>query len=146
MPTRTMLAIALVLLVSLAGCSKRFVKLSENEVNQADKAQATEVGNTLLHKLQASQFYPLGEEVSPKMRQTFTPGEQAAAWAAIVQRYGEFQHMVYAQTWGSRDGRDTRIYRFRGTFGKGQPEVRVVINAQGQLDGLWIKDWKEGVE
>jgi len=138
--------LVILLALGIAGCSKRFVRLSESEVNKTDMRHAQEVAGALILKMQASQFYPLGEEATHRMRESFTPGEQNSAWRQIHDLYGDYQSMRYVETWASRDGLNHRIYRFRGSFSDGQPEVRVVMDAQNKLAGLWIKDWKEGVE
>ncbi|MCD4829575.1 MAG: DUF3887 domain-containing protein [Candidatus Cloacimonetes bacterium] len=147
MPRRTYFVLALVAIVMLAGCAKRYVKLTQSEVKDTEIAHATQIANDLILKMQASQFYPLGDEATARMRHSFTPGEQVIAWKQILDLYGDFQGMEYVHTWASRDGLNMRIYRFRGDFSKGaRPEVRVVMDNDGLLAGLWIKDWKEGVE
>jgi len=141
------LSLVLFITLLLTACSNRFVKIGDNEVQPKDREQARDLARDLTLKLQASQFYPLGDEATPHYRQTFTPGEQAAAWQQIHDRYGDFKFLTYQQTWVSRDGTNMRVYRFRGVFsGDAEPEIRITMDGDKKLAEYKVLDWKDEME
>lgn len=62
--------------------------------------------------------------------------------------YGDFLSVDYAETWVPTDSSLLANYRFRGRFSKSaaRPEIRVVIDGEGKLAGLWLKPWNARIQ
>ncbi|MDD2708334.1 MAG: hypothetical protein PHV34_10015 [Verrucomicrobiae bacterium] len=134
--------------VILAGCSKlkpAFRKLAAAEVDANQKAVAEQVATKLLEGWRAGKFEALGEEATLSMRKTFTAELQKSSYQEITGLFGEFKSMQYVESWAPNDGTLSVIHRFKASFAKSPatPEIRVVLDGNGKLSGLWLKPWED---
>lgn len=120
-------------------------KLPENQVNTALRDASREFAASYLERSKAGEFEPLGGQATDELRAGLTPEKQAASHAAITAEVGEYESLEYVATYRIADEPGTTIFRFRGTFTGGRPEIRVVRNADGKVSGLWIKPWKDEI-
>lgn len=131
----------------VAGCSSQFRKLPESKVDNEMKSVAQRIATNILEANRAGQFEPLGDEASPAMQKALTPKKQEDAYKNIKGMFGDFKSMEYVETWLPKDGTLLTIYRFKGIYTSGaMPEIRVVMDGEGKLSGLWIKPWRSGIK
>lgn len=136
------------LAVLIAGCGSDFRKLPENEVDPGMRASAQELVTQLLTSWREGKFAPLGEEATLAMRSGLSPETQEQAYEQFKGMFGDFESMDYAETWVPADGSTLFIFRFKGRFTNTEatPEIRVVLDGQGKLSGLWVKPWKSRIQ
>ncbi len=81
------------------------------------------------------------DEATAGMVSALPPENQEKIWKEqIYPAYGEFGRLSYKETYMAGGN---HIFRFRGAFEKGSPEVRVVISPEGLVTGFWIRPWSE---
>ncbi len=132
---------------TIAGCSSQIRKLSESKVDTEMKSRAQRITTNILELNRDGQFEPLGDEVSPAMREALTPEKQKEVYQNIKGMFGDFQSMDYVETLVPADGSLLTIYRFRGNYSSSvKPEIRVVIDGEGRLAGFWIKPWRAKIQ
>lgn len=131
-----------VLALALLGCNRAMDRVLETNVDSVQKALAQETGMKLHERCKSGKFEPLGDEATPAMREGLTPDKQKAACESMRAMFGDFQSLTYAETWRVQG---LNVYRFKGKFSKTSdtPEIRVVLDAQSKLSGLWVKPWND---
>ncbi len=140
----TVLALAMM----TAGChllDSGFVKVPETEVDVNKKKRAWLIGTKILDSQKAGKFKPLGKESTLAMQKGLSVEKQKESYESIKGMYGDFVAMDYAETWKPKDGSLMMIYRFKGRFSKSdaRPEIRVVMDGNDKLAGLWLKPWND---
>ena len=147
---RTIVATCLICLTALAvgGCKSSFRKLPESEVDAGMKLVAERVATKIFESERDGLFEPLGDEATAAVRSGLPPEVLKESYESIKGMYGDFQSMEYAETWVPTDGSLLVIYRFRGRFSKSDamPEIRVVMDGEGKLAGLWLKPWNARIQ
>jgi len=121
-------------------------KLPESQVNQALRDASLEFARSYLERRTAGVFEPLGRQATEEMRTALTPEVQQQTHAELQARFGEFQSLDYVEAYRLESVPGNTVFRFRGTFGKGRPEVRVTRNADGLVSGFWIKPWRQDLD
>ena len=68
------------------------------------------------------------------------PEKQRQSWEVIRATFGEYRSLEFAEL---VELPGFHVYRFKATFSKGgsRPEVRVVLDTQNKVSGLWCKHW-----
>jgi len=104
------------------------------------KAKASDLGTNILLSYEKGKYKLLGEEATEEMRLGLTIEKQKEAHEAIKNVYDAFKSMDYVETWINKD-KSLHIFRFKGNFtaGDSKPEIRVVLDNNGKLAGLWLK-------
>ncbi len=91
-------------------------------------------------------FEALGpEEATGDFRRGFTEESQRRSHQTIRQLFGAFEGLDFVETRSTEDQPHLLIHRFKGRYGaaSGPLEVRVVLDLEGKLAGLWIKPWQD---
>ncbi len=117
-------------------------KISPDQIDAAERAQAEEVASVTLTAWMDGQFQPLGDEFSEPMRTKLRPDAQERSATTLKGIFGEYRSIEFAEAWTLNE---VTIYRFKGTFTKGQPEVRVNMDKQGKVGGFWCRYWADDV-
>jgi len=121
-------------------------KLPEDQVNTALRDASREFANDYLERCKAGRFEVLGNQATDELRAALTPELQQRAHADITSLAGEYRSLTYVETYRIEGEPVTTVFRFRGTFSAGRPEVRVVRDAEGKVSGLWIKPWQDSLD
>jgi len=135
--------------VFILGCAKpEFHRLSEADVDAKIKEKSLQIATSLLEAQRNGQFETLGDEATASMQKLLTPEKQQDVYENLKGMYGDFDSLEYAESWIPTDGTLLKIYRFKGHFSKSKtmPEIRVVMDGEGKLAGLWIKPWKAKIQ
>ena len=145
----------LYLLAFLAGCSgiseetidllsPDYDRISEEEVDSLMVAAASSIGDEYFRRCERGEFEPFGNEATTRMRQALTPERQEEAWEEISGIYGDYESIRFDSVWEPIDGTKLTIYRFRARFTdvKPDPELRIILDGNGKLSGLWVKPWR----
>lgn len=121
-------------------------RVGESDVDPDARASAESLATRLLSEWRDGRHEPLGDEANERMRESLHPDAQREAYEAVRNEFGDFESVDYVETVAPRNGASLRVYRFRGTFtGATRPEVRVVLDGDGKLSGLWVKPWSASV-
>ncbi len=110
---------------------------------------AAQLATRILQSHEQGRFETLGpEEATESFRNGFTAEVQRRSHQAIRQRYGAFEGLDYVETRSLEAQPHLLVHRFRGRYGAASraPEVRVVLDREGRLAGLWIKPWQEQMQ
>jgi hypothetical protein len=118
-------------------------KLPEDQVNTALRDASQGFAADYLEQRKAGRFEVLGNQVTDELRAALTPQLQRESHAAITAEVGDYESMTYVETYRITGEPGTMIFRFRGDFTRGRPEIRVVRDAEGKVSGFWIKPWRD---
>lgn len=117
---------------------------------QSDQRQlAAQLAIRILEGHEQGRFEALGpEEATEGFRTGFTPESQRQNHQTIRQLFGAFEGLDYVETRFMDSQPHLLIHRFKGRYGAAPnvPEVRVVLDRDGKLAGLWIKPWQEQMQ
>ena len=88
------------------------------------------------------------EEAIEDFRTGFTAEVQRHNHQTIRQLYGAFEGLDYIETRSMDSHPHLLIHRFKGRYSTASsvPEVRVVLDRDGRLAGLWIKPWQDEMQ
>ncbi len=118
-------------------------------VRSDQHALAAQLATRILQGHEQGRFEALSpEEATEDFRKGFTPENQRRNHQTIRQLFGAFEGLDYIETRFMDSQPHLLIHRFRGRYGATtqQPEVRVVLDHDGGLAGLWIKPWKDQMQ
>ncbi len=110
---------------------------------------AAQLATRILQSHEQGRFETLGpEEATEGFRSGFTAEVQRRSHQAVRQLFGEFEGLDYVETRFIEAQPHLLIHRFRGRYGAASraPEVRVILDREGRLAGLWIKPWQEQMQ
>lgn len=117
---------------------------------QSDQRQlAAQLATRILEGHEQGRFEALGpEEATEGFRHGFTAEAQRQNHQTIRQLFGAFEGLDYIETRFMDSQPHLLIHRFKGRYGAASnvPEVRVVLDRDGKLAGLWIKPWQEQMQ
>jgi Protein of unknown function (DUF3887) len=121
-------------------------KLNPDEVDSTRVETALGFVEKYMKSCKAEQFEKLGDEVADEMRNNLTPELQQQGMKALSARFGEYQLAEYVEAWRTAEDPDSTVFRFRGTYSKGdKPEIRVVLRKDNKVTGFWIKPWRDSM-
>jgi hypothetical protein len=124
----------------------KFVKIAPDQVDEAGRKAAEDFARSYEESRKAGVFEPLGDEATAEMRAALTPEKQQQGQQSITANIGEFQSLEYVEAWRRVAGTQSTIYRLRGKFTKGEPEIRVVHDTAGKVSGFWVRPWRDSLE
>ena len=104
---------------------------------------AAQLATQILQAHEQGRFETLGPEATEGFRKAFTPEVQRHSHQKLQQLFGAFEGLDFVETRSIESQPHLLIHRFRGRYSTASPEVRVVLDQDGKLAGLWIKPWQE---
>ena len=105
---------------------------------------AAQLATQILQAHEQGRFEALGpEEAIESFRKAFTAEIQRHSYQQIRQLFGTFEGLDFVETRSIESQPHLLIHRFKGRYSTASPEVRVVLDQDGKLAGLWIKPWQE---
>ena len=104
-----------------------------------------QLATQILQAHEQGRFEALGPEATESFRKAFTAEVQRHSYQQIRQLFGAFEGLDFVETRSIESQPHLLFHRFRGRYGSASqaPEVRVVLDRDGKLVGLWIKPWQE---
>ena len=105
--------------------------------------QAAQLTTQILQAHEQGRFEALGPEATESFRKAFTAEIQRHSYQQLRQLFGTFEGLDFVETHSIENQPHLLIHRFRGRYSTASPEVRVVLDQDGKLVGLWIKPWQE---
>ena len=111
--------------------------------------RAAQLTTRILQGYEQGRFEALSpEEATEGFRVGFTAEVQRQNHQAIRLMFGAFEGLDYIETRYMDSQPHLLIHRFKGRYGAASrpPEVRVVLDRDGRLAGLWIKPWKDELQ
>ena len=115
-------------------------------VQSEQRHLAAQLATQILQAHEQGRFETLGpEDATEKFRRAFTAEVQRHSHQNIRQLFGAFEGLDFVETRSIENQPHLLVHRFRGRYGAASqaPEVRVVLDRDGKLAGLWIKPWQE---
>ena len=105
---------------------------------------AEQLATQILQAHEQGRFEALGpEEATESVRKGFTAEIQRHLHQKNRQLFGTFEGLDFVETRFTESQPHLLAYRFKGRYSTVSPEVRVVLDQDGKLAGLWIKPWQE---
>ena len=111
--------------------------------------RAAQLTTRILQGYEQGRFETLSsEEATELFRTGFTAEVQRQNHQTIRLMFGAFEGLDYVETRFMESQPHLLIHRFRGRYGAASrsPEVRVVLDRDGRLAGLWIKPWQDEMQ
>jgi hypothetical protein len=132
--------------IVVAQTSPAFEPVPESKIDKAQKDKAAQIATTTLNNWFKGQFAPLSDDFTSQMKENLTPEAQKLAIADIKAKLGDLQSAELAEAVVSPSMPGIVVYRFKGRFSKETGEVRVVLDKQGKVVGLWVKPWQDKMQ
>lgn len=107
---------------------------------------AAQLTTQILQAHEQGRFAALGPEATESFRKAFTAEIQRHSYQQIRQLFGTFEGLDFVETRSIESQPHLQVHRFRGRYSAASPEVRVVLDQDGKLVGLWIKPWQEQMQ
>ena len=123
-------------------------KLNENELNKENAKFTENFGRNFLTALKNNTAYVFAGEATDVIEKQMTPENQKLLYKQLMDGFGDFVSLAYAETWKMNDGtQDFYIYRLQAVFNKTDQkmEFRVVLDKADKIAGLWVAPWKESL-
>ena len=116
-------------------------------VQSEQRHLAAQLATRILQAHEQGRFEALGpEEATDKFRRAFTPEVQRHSHQSIRQLFGTFEDLDFVETRSLESQPHLLVHRFKGRYSTASPEVRVVLDQDGKLTGLWIKPYQEQMQ
>lgn len=115
-------------------------------VQSEQRHQAAQLATQILQAHEQGRFEALGPEATEGFRKAFTAEVQRHSYQQFRQLFGTFEGLDFVETRSIGSQPHLRIHRFRGRYSIASPEVRVVLDQDGKLAGLWIKPYQEQMQ
>ncbi len=130
--------------LALGACNRTtFEKIPASKVDQKQKAFAEEWANKIMTAWEKGEYPQVGQEATREFRAGHNQIErQKAAHKFVKGKVGKFQSLAFHEALRVKPDGGV-VYRFRGDFERGEGEIRVVLDAEGKLNGHWIKPWRD---
>ena len=107
---------------------------------------AEQLATQILQAHEQGRFEALGPEATEGFRKAFTAEIQRHSYQQLRQLFGTFEGLDFVETHSIESQPHLLIHRFKGRYSTASPEVRVVLDQDGKLAGLWIKPWQEQMQ
>lgn len=134
--------------LAAAQAGDTFKAVPAGQIDQTQKNKAAQVASTTLSNQFKGRFEPLSDDFTQAMKEALPPEGQKAVIDTLRAKLGDFQSMEFAEATASPAMPQIVVYRFKGKFSKDKesPEVRVAMDKQGKVAGLWIRPWRDKFE
>ena len=115
-------------------------KIEKDQDLKSKRVFAETIATELLEGMRDNNFKELINNSTDDMKTQFSADVQKNTYQQIKQLYGDYKSMEYYET---VENKLYTVFRYKGTFTKTEkkPEIRVVLDTEGKLAGLWIKEW-----
>lgn len=142
---KTSLLILSIIFVAIGLKAQTFVKLKESDASLKQIEIAQTFANNYLTLNKNSMPYLFKDEAIDALKMQLTPETQSAIYAQIKNEFGDFESLVYSETWIDSSNPIYKVFRFKGTFAKSTKklEVRVVLDNANKISGFWLKPWSD---
>ncbi len=131
----------------LSACSGGYESLSADAIDQTELNKAKALAMKILAACETGDYPNLSTaEATLTMVDGLTPDRQREACDYLKETYGTLEDLAIGEVLQTVETADFRIYRFKGNFKetKDLAEVRVTLDKQGKMSGLWTMPWAEG--
>ena len=144
---RALSAALATLVLGAVGCgSLEFEPIPTGSVDPARQAKAGEFGQKMLQAWARDEYPALGAEATADMQKSNDGDAQKKADKQLEEGIGSFKTMSFAEADRSKPPK-VEVYRFKAVFDKSDKpvEVRVVLDLDGKVSGIWVKPWKDAL-
>ena len=147
MKTFSIMTCACLFIFSGAFCQD-FKKLDPDAVNNHSKETAGKFATVFLTDLKNGSVYQFKDEATGDLKKALTEDMQKQSYQNLKDQFGDFESLNYTETWIYSKDTTLRFFRFKADFNKsnGKLEVRVVLNGEGKIAGIWITPWKDTIQ
>ncbi len=144
---KTCFATLMVCILLLSACSSGYERVPDEAIDQAELAKAEALAKKILEACVSGEFVNLTTaEATLTMVDGLTPDRQQEACDFLQEKYGTIEGLSIGEVLQTVETADFRIYRFKGSFKetKELAEVRVTLDKNGKMSGLWTMPWADG--
>ncbi|NRB48131.1 MAG: hypothetical protein HRU41_10700 [Saprospiraceae bacterium] len=132
----------------LSACSGGYERVPDEAIDQTELAKAEGLAMKILEACDAGGFAHLTtNEATLTMVDGLTPDRQREACDFLEEKYGTLEGLSIGEVLQTVETADFRIYRFKGSFKETKElvEVRITLDKNGKMSGLWTMPWVEGL-
>lgn len=132
----------------LTACSGGYEQVPADAIDPVELAKAETLARKILIACETGDYPTLSTaEATLTMIDGLTPERQQQACDFLTNKYGTFDSLSIGEVLQTVETADFRIYRFKGSFKetKDLAEVRVTLDQQGKMSGLWTMPWSNGL-
>lgn len=132
----------------LTTCSSGYESLPADAIDQAELSKAKALALKILEACNTGDYPNLSTaEATLTMVDGLTPDRQREACDYLKESFGTLEDLTIGEVLQTVETADFRIYRFKGSFEgtKGLAEIRVTLDKQGKMSGLWTMPWADGL-
>lgn len=139
---------ALLVLCLFSYCGPTYEQIPAAEVDQTEAAKAKALGLKILNACESGNYPTLSTtEATLIMVDGLTAEKQRSACTFLTEEYGSFKDLSLGEVLRSVGDAGFRIYRYKGVFVETEEvaEVRITLNKDGKMSGIWTMPWREGM-
>lgn len=128
-----------------AETAKKMEKLTESQIDPAQRERITDLGEQILMTCNTSKFKPLTEkEATPEVRKNMTIERLTKTCLKFKLKYGDFRSLSFVEAYRNNPEKKT-IYRYKAHYEKkiANKELRITVNENNQISAVNSKDWKD---
>ncbi|MBN1119321.1 MAG: hypothetical protein JXA77_19075 [Bacteroidales bacterium] len=116
-----------------------------SEVNKKDVQIAQDFASDFFNTQNKGEYYEFRDNVSYGVKKDLNKGNQKAASLQMKEEIGDFQGLMFVETWISEGGHSFQIFRFKADFEKSEEkfEIRVTINDSKKISGILLLPWSD---
>lgn len=143
---RSTILISFILIVSsVTAYSQDFKKVPESQVNKESLQIAEGFAKSFMTKAKTGEYYQFQNEAIDALKNQLTKENQKAVYQQLKGKFGDYKSLAYAETWVPGNSSAIQLFRFKSDFSdsKEKLEIRVVLNGEKKIAGLWIKSWDD---
>lgn len=140
-------ALLMMPLLLLSACSGGYERVPEEAIDQSELAKAEALAMRILDACDSGEFVNLTTaEATLTMVDGLTSDRQQEACNFLQEKYGTIEGLSIGEVLQTIETAEFRIYRFKGSFKetKELAEVRITLDKNGKMSGLWTMPWADG--
>jgi hypothetical protein len=141
----TLLIFCISIFSGLTSYSQELKKVPDSQVNKEDLKIAQGFASNYLTKAKNGDYYQFQNEAVDALKNQLTKENQKAIYQQLKGKYGDYMNLSHTGTWIQGNSSAVQIFRFKSDFtGSDEKlEVRIVLNGDKKIAGLWIKPWDD---
>lgn len=147
---KTYWIVTLFLIMGLGHAQTTFEEIRKEDVSQTELRKALHLAEKIMLGQKTGNYYMLSEsEAIPEVARGLSKEVQAASYDAVKGMFGDYESLAFEEAYTMESGQGQfTIYRLKGKFSvtKDTPEIRVVMNTEGKVAGLWVRPWEDDLQ
>lgn len=139
------LLICVSFLFTINAFGQDYEKLKASNVDKRKVKIAEDFALSFFTELKKGTSYRFQDEAIDVLKNQLTEQNQKVIYEQLKSQFGDFESLMYAETWIQQKDDSLQIIRLKGDFEKSNRrlEIRVVLNEANKIAGFWVKPWSD---